>query len=115
MRLLGAVFLTTLFASAVDAQGLSFHCPTEGLLTGPLQILDMPNPLAGWDFFLEEGTLQKVELSPAPKRDGFWLITCHIGTNGASIEITAHLPGTKSCQIEPNSGSIISQRDGSQS
>ena len=85
-------------------------------LGGPPLIGDMPNPSAHWDFFFDEGTLQKVELSPAPKhQDVWWLITCHIVAKGASIEITMNIPGTRSCQISPNSGgSIISQRDGSE-
>jgi len=117
VRVLGIALLTNLFVSEVHAQALLFHCPVEGLFSAPPLIADMPNPSAGWDFFLDEATIQEVVLSSAPKRNGFWLITCRIGlgAKGTTIEITAHISGTRSCQISPNGGSIISQRDGSQS
>lgn len=113
-KLLGAL-LVVVFTSAANAQGLSIRCPTTGLFTGPPKIFDLPNPSAGWDFFFDEGTLQKVELSSAPKPDGFWLITCHIQAQGASFSITVNISGRKACHIAPNGGLMMSLQDGGQS
>jgi hypothetical protein len=118
IRFLGVALLTMPFISAVDAQELSFHCPTEGLFTGPPQIVgdtgDTPNPSAGWDFFFNEGTLQKVEISSPPMRNGYWLVTCDIEVKGASISINTSIPGTRACQFSSNGGSVMSQSDGSE-
>jgi hypothetical protein len=109
-----AVLSAALLTSAAGAQELLLPCPTEGLFTGPPQIIDMPNPLAGWDFFLE-GTLIKVELSPPAKPEEFWLFTCYIGVGGTSVAISAHMAGRKACRILPNGGVLTTLQNGSQS
>jgi hypothetical protein len=115
-QFLGTALMVALLASAAGAEGFSVRCPTEGLFTGEPEIFHtMPNPSAGWDFYFDEGSTRNVELSPPPKRDGFWLITCQIETADGLISITSHISGTRACHISPNGGSIKSLQDGGQS
>ena len=92
---------------------LAIRCPVEGRFTGPLELApELPNPSAGWDFYLE-GAPRRMELSAAPTKDGFWLITCHLSIepNGV-LSIAAHMSGRRRCRMVTEDGKITARPDG---
>jgi hypothetical protein len=98
------------------APRIVLQCPTEGRFEAPQFILgDVPNPAEGWDVFLE-GTPRRIELSPPPTdKSNFRLVTCEIKIGEASVELSTHLPGNRTCHIAPNGGSFTLLQDGSES
>jgi hypothetical protein len=73
------------------------RCPSEGLFDAPREIGDRPNPVAGWQLFLE-GKPLKIELHPPAGPQGTWLITCHVDVGGAVVP-NAYLNGTMACRF----------------
>lgn len=106
-----------LCASAEAKAEFSVQCPQEGSFSAPLQLGDMPNPSAGWDFFLEEATPKRIELSQPPKgTDGSWLVTCYVNIRGGgTIELSSHVSGTRLCSMSGSKGAVTTMPDGSSS
>jgi hypothetical protein len=108
-------FLVASFLNTAGAEDISIQCPTEGLFDGPAELApQMPNPSAGWRLFFE-GTPQRIELSPPRNPQGFWLIACYLDFGGGGVEISAHIRGTRKCQLSPNGGVVTPLQDGRQS
>ena len=85
--------------AVASAEDIKVRCPSEGLFDAPpLKAGELPNPAVGWQTFLK-GKPRKVELSEPPRKDGFWLITCHIDVGGALVPLNVQMGGTRKCSF----------------
>src|SRR5262249_7096445 len=87
-------FLSLAGCAVASADEIKIRCPSEGLFYAPpLKDGDLPCPM-----FLKEKT-REVEVSDPPRKDGFWLITCHIDVGGALVALNVQMGGTRKCSF----------------
>src|SRR5262245_17101855 len=100
MRRAATTFLAFMLPALAEAAPMEITCPIEGNLSGELTLPGgVPNPAAGWEYWLE-GEPLRLQLSLLSKSDPpAWRITCfmHVKPNGI-VDLSMTLGGGMKCR-----------------